>query len=421
MSASGVIPISKCRICGNPRLASILDLGRQAPTGIFVKDPRQLAAPGPLELVKCEEDGGGRSCGLVQLRHSYDLEKLYGENYGYRSGLNRSMVEHLHSKVAAIRKKVKLGAGDLVVDVGSNDGTLLRAYPETLTRVGIDPTAAKFKKYYPANVLVIPKFFSAKAIREAAGTTRAKVITSIAMFYDLESPMDFMREIRDVLHDEGIWVFEQSYMPAMLETNSYDTVCHEHLEYYGLRQIQWMAGRVGLKIVDVEWNEVNGGSFSVTAAKDDSSLKEKSSVIEKALARELALGLSTLKPYEEFRGRVQRHREHLLKRLKDIRGQGGRLLGYGASTKGNVLLQFCGLTRKDIPYIAEINEDKFGCVTPGSEIPIISEAEARAMSPDYFLVLPWHFRKGIIERERDFLKRGGKMLFPLPQIEEVTS
>src|SRR5258708_5532240 len=219
----------QCRICGSAELTTVLNLGSQALTGVFPKTKSQPVASGPLELVKCS---GEDKCGLVQLRHSYDLDELYGMNYGYRSGLNASMVRHLHAKVQRILTAGILAPGDLVLDIGSNDSTTLRAYPErTYQLVGVDPTGKKFSHFYPSHVDLIPDFFSADIVRRKLSERRAKIITSFSMFYDLEDPIAFMREIASCLDDDGIWVFEQSYLPAMLRTNSFDTVCHEHLEF----------------------------------------------------------------------------------------------------------------------------------------------------------------------------------------------
>ena len=411
--------IQKCRICGNDNLVSILNLGNQFLTGVFPRNREQKITSGPLELVKCQEKDDGNSCGVVQLKHSYEHHELYGENYGYRSGLNQSMVNHLHNIVERIMKLVSISSGDLVIDIGSNDSTLLQVYPKkNLILVGIDPTGEKFKEYYPAYVHLIPDFFSVKVVKNNFGEKRAKVITSIAMFYDLENPLDFMRQVYDILADDGIWVFEQSYMPFMLEKTAYDTICHEHLEYYCLKQIKWMAERVGFKIIDIELNNVNGGSFCVTVAKKNSSFQE-TAVIEKLLKEEENKGLSGLKPYEDFRQRVYKHREDLVQFIEKIRAEGKLMLGYGASTKGNVILQFCNITNRDIPFIAEINEDKFGCFTPGTYIPIISEEEAKAKKPDYLLVLPWHFKENFLQREKQYMDDGGKILMPLPKIEVI--
>jgi NDP-4-keto-2,6-dideoxyhexose 3-C-methyltransferase len=345
---------------------------------------------------------------------------MYGAGYGYRSGLNRAMVAHLHGKVRRILETVALGKGDLVIDIGSNDGTTLAAYPAGgADLVGIDPGGEAFRRHYPPHVRLIPEFFSAKAVRSAFGARRARVITSFAMFYDLEAPMEFMREVRDCLDDDGVWVFEQSYMPTMLAMNAYDTICHEHLEYYALGPILWMMERVGLRVLDVELNGVNGGSFSITAARAGAPHHGRPEAIAALLAREAAAQLDTLEPYREFGVRVAAQRDVLLRFLRDARASGQKVFGYGASTKGNVLLQYCGVTPDDLPCIAEVNEEKFGAFTPGTLIPIVSEAEARARKPDYFLVLPWHFRDAIVERERDWLAAGGKLVFPLPHIDVV--
>ncbi len=409
--------IDSCRICGNPQLLSILHLGDQSLTGVFPRRRDQPITTGPLELVKCH---GADACGLVQLRHSYSSTELYGENYGYRSSLNRSMVGHLREKVAALRAVVELDAEDVVLDIGSNDGTTLSFYPPELTRVGMDPTAARFGRFYSPGVHVIADFFSAERFQHEMGTRKAKIVTSIAMFYDLERPLEFVQQVASVLHDDGIWHFEQSYMPSMLTQTAYDTICHEHLEYYGLRQVQWMVERCGLKILDVELNDVNGGSFAVTVAKAGSYITARTEAIERIAEQEARIGLDTLTPFEQFAERVFAHRDDLGRLIERLENEGASVLGYGASTKGNVILQFCGFTTDQLPFIAEVNEDKFGCFTPGTGIPIVSEDEARAMKPDYFLVMPWHFRENLIAREAEFLRRGGKMIFPLPAIEVVS-
>lgn len=412
----------RCRICGNENLAPILDLGMQAMTGVFPKNKKEAVSSGPLELVKCVEDKEGKRCGLVQLKHSYDSDEMYGQSYGYRSGLNHSMVEHLHKKVKTLLSNICLQPNDIIIDIGSNDGTLLQGYPDKrITLIGIDPLGEKMRKYYPPHIHLISDFFGKKILKKHFGSRKARIITSIAMFYDLENPIDFMQQIYELLADDGIWLFEQSYMPTMLEMNSYDTICHEHLEYYRLKQIKWMTDKVGLKILDVEFNKTNGGSFSVTAAKQRSPHHEASGLIRRILKNEEKQLLHTLKPYKSFRQRVFEHKKKFRVEIQRLKKNGKKLLGYGASTKGNVILQFCGLGEKDISFIAEINRDKFGSYTPGTLIPIISEQDAMAMKPDYFVVLPWHFKENIITRERAFLNKGGKLLFPLPRPEVVPS
>jgi NDP-4-keto-2,6-dideoxyhexose 3-C-methyltransferase len=422
MTPPAYTEIEACRICGNPQLDSAFHLGTQFLTGVFPKTAESLHAltSGPLELVKCRTRAGQDFCGLLQLRQSYSAPEMYGDNYGYRSSLNRSMIDHLHAKVRQILRRIAVGAGDCVLDIGSNDGTLLRAYPgENLLLIGMDPSAEKFRKYYPPQVRLVTDYFSAEKFGEAAGGRKARIVTSIAMFYDLARPMDFVRQVRDVLADDGVWVFEQSYMPAMLETGSYDTICHEHVEYYALSQIKWMLDRAGMQILDVELNAVNGGSFSITAAKAGASHAANGLSVARLLEAERAAGLDAMAPYEHFGERARRHRDELTALIRAINGRGQKVFGYGASTKGNVILQFCGLTPRDLPCIAEVNEDKFGAFTPGSGIPIVSEKEAKALHPDFLLVLPWHFRDNILQREQAYLGAGGKLVFPLPEIQTV--
>jgi hypothetical protein len=408
---SQVTQLTKCRICGNENLVTVLDLGEQVLTGVFPKKKGEAITKGPLALVKCHGTPG--CCGLVQLKHSYDLGEMYGDNYGYRSGLNRSMVKHLGAKVAHLLEQRPLSPGDVVLDIGSNDGTTLSFYPTTATRIGIDPTTNKFRQYHPPGITAVADFFNAASFKKVAGDAKARIVTSISMFYDLPAPMDFVRDVAAVLADDGLWHLEQSYLPLMLETNSYDTACHEHLEYYGLAQLAWMTERAGLRISEVTFNDVNGGSFAVTVTKGSGHAP----AVQELLKKEAHL--ESLETWKTFAATVARHRVELPALLADLKRQGKKVIGLGASTKGNVVLQYCGITPELLPAIAEVNPDKFGVFTPGTEIPIISEDEARAQKPDVFFVLPWHFRKTFVEREQPFMKAGGKLLFPLPKLDFV--
>ena len=402
-------PIHCCRVCGSARLELVLDLGEQMLTGVFLRTRDAQVTTGPLRLVKCMADDG---CGLLQLANSYDLCEMYGDNYGYRSGLNPSMVRHLGEKVARIRKTVSLRPGDLVIDVGSNDGTTLGAYPESIgvDLLGIDPTATKFRQYYRSDVDLHADFFTAATLRKVRPGKQVRVLTSFSMFYDLESPMAFMQDVHDVLADDGVWVFEQSYMPAMLDALSYDTVCHEHLEYYALKQVKWMADRVGFTILDIEFNDVNGGSFSVTAAKSASGMPESLDVA-RILAEERERGLDTLAPFQDFARRTAQSRDGLRAFLAEAKAQGKSVAALGASTKGNVLLQYCNITTDDIAEVGEVNPDKFGALTPGTFLPIQVESEVLAHCHDYYLVLPWHLRAYFLMNPQYM---GRTLLFPLP-------
>ncbi|HSB60476.1 MAG TPA: class I SAM-dependent methyltransferase, partial [Vicinamibacteria bacterium] len=313
--------ISRCRISGSPNLIPVLSLGVQKLTGVFPRSPGAAVTEGPLELVWCPDSG------LLQLRHSYDVEELYGLNYGYRSGLNGSMVRHLTAKVRYLQRLRPLEADDLVVDIGSNDATTLKAYDRPgLRRLGIDPTGAKFGEFYTGGIELIPEFFSARAFRAKQGEAKARIVTSIAMFYDLESPLDFIREVAEILSDDGIWHFEQSYMPSMLRMNSYDTICHEHLEYYSLAPVKRLLEACGMRLLDVQMNAVNGGSFAVTAAKAGSPLTSNETVIEWLLGQEERMGILTPRPFRQFEERVFEHRANLQRLVKALNADGKRVL-----------------------------------------------------------------------------------------------
>lgn len=404
--------VSSCRICGNTNLVQVLDLGDQMLTGVFPDQRDADITVGPLQLIKCD---GESACGLLQLGHSYDLAEMYGRNYGYRSGLNPSMVEHLSAKVKRIQQLTSINAGDLIIDIGSNDGTTLKAYAPGPVLVGVDPTGIKFKEYYREDIELIPEFFSASLIKDKFEEQKARVITSFSMFYDLENPLDFMRQIHEVLAEDGIWVFEQSYMPLMLETSSFDTVCHEHLEFYALEQVKWMTDRVGFDIIDVELNDINGGSFSVTVKKANGSF-ELSPQVRAILDQENSLKLDSLEPYQVFEKNAINARNDLTEFVRQAKLQGKRVAALGASTKGNVLLQYCNFMESDIIAVGEVNSDKFGCFTPGTWLPIIDQDKLFAMNPDYLIVLPWHFRKFFLNNKKF---TGMNLVFPLPTLEVV--
>ena len=407
--------ITNCRICGNDNLVEAIDLGLQMLTGIFPKKINNNLPLSPLRLVKCHGNSG--ECGLLQLDSSYDAYEMFSNNYGYRSGLNSSMVSHLQNKVKKITQLAKINTGDLIIDIGSNDGTTLKSYPyKDVTYVGIDPTGMNFKDYYPEYIHLIPDFFSSKLVDKNFPNKKAKVITSFSMFYDLESPLDFMYQVFETLSNDGVWITEQSYMPSMIKTNSYDTICHEHLEFYALGQIKWMADKVGFKILDVEFNNINGGSFSITLAKKNCNDYLVNTDVNKIIRLENEQGFNSLNPFYDFSKRVEQSKNDLLNFLKKIKNKKQKVLILGASTKGNVLLQYCGIGSDDIEYIGEVNSEKYGCYTPGSWIPIISEEELLNKKPDYLLILPWHFKDFFINNPKF---KGIKLVFPLPKLEII--
>lgn len=410
--------IEKCRICGNRDLIPILNLGVQALSGRFPSGDEPDPPKAPLELVKCNDAKDSNSCGLLQLKHSAPPEEMYLNNYGYRSGINKTMRSHLKGIVQHIQEIVDLHADDVVLDIGSNDATLLKYYETPgLGKIGIEPAGEQFSEYYTEDIELVSDYFSSSNYSSVSPDKPAKVITAIAVFYDLAAPLSFVEDIREILHPDGIWVLEQSYMPTMLAMNSFDTVCHEHLEYYSLKQIDWLLRKNGLRMFDVEFNDINGGSFRIYACHHNSAFKSNQQEITQAFAREEKIRLDSELPYKEFSQRALHIRDELYNFLTNEKAKGKSIYIYGASTKGNVLLQFCSIDHTLITAAADRNPAKWGRRTPATNIPIVSEEEARKRNPDYFLVLPWHFRQEFIERERDYLTSGGRMIFPLPRFE----
>lgn len=399
--------INKCRICGSKRLIQILDLGDQALTGVFPKIEDDVIVT-PTAVVKCDH------CHLVQMKYTTNLNLMYGETYGYESSLNNSMVTHLKTIAKDIESYIQLSKGDIICDIGSNDGTFLNFFDnKEYYLLGIDPSAGKFKENYKG-IRLEPDFFSESAFRKYFPKRSAKVITSIACFYDLEEPVKFAQETANILHEDGVWMMEMAYLPAVIENLAFDGYCQEHLLYYSLRDIKYIMDRVGLKIVDVKFNGINGGSFQVVV-KHTASVTQEYSGLSMLLERESFL--QGLKIHLDFEKRVGRFKRDFRILLSDLVEDGNKVYGLGASTKFNVVLQYCNIGTELIPKIGEVNDFKFGLVTPGTNIPIVPEKEVLELNPDYLVVGPYHFRDTFIKVFDGFLDRGGKLIFPLPNLE----
>ncbi|MEO5364875.1 MAG: class I SAM-dependent methyltransferase [Magnetococcus sp. WYHC-3] len=411
-----------CRVCGSTALTKVIDIGEQYLQGSFVKPGKELPPTRkiPMELVRCDPERDENACGLLQMVHSVPPQILYAA-YWYRSGTNQTMRDHLKGIVEeAMGMLTKKSAR--VLDIGCNDGTLLGFYPNEFIKYGVDPSDVA--QEIPADrAHVIQDTFPSPSLDKALDGAHLDVITSIAMFYDLEDPVSFVRNIKKCLTKEGIWIFEMSYMPSMLEQNSYDTICHEHLEYYSLAVLENIAARAGMRIVRAELNDINGGSIRCYATHSDNyslDRPEFSAFLNHLRQKEFDLELDLNNPYRDFQSRIEKHRDELMALLGKLKAEGKTVHIYGASTKGNTILQLCGIDKNLIPYAAERNPDKFGARTLGTDIAIISEEESRAMNPDYYLVLPWHFKKEFIAREQAMLDRGVGMIFPLPFVDVVT-
>lgn len=409
-----------CRVCGSRELTPVVDLGEQYLQGSFVKPgkPMPPLRKIPTRLVRCDVTRNERACGLLQMEHSVPAGVLYA-NYWYRSGTNATMRNHLRG---IVEEALALAGDEIhaVLDIGCNDGTLLQAYPDRLTRIGVDPS--DIARSIPAPIKVVPTVFPSPQAFAAFDGRKFDIVTSIAMFYDLEDPVEFAREIQGILAPDGIWIFEMSYLPHMLATNSFDTICHEHLEYYSIGVLEFILRKADLRLVRHSFNDINGGSVRCVAAKADAGRKESaaaSDALTKTRLAEFDLALDTDAPYVAFQKRIEAVRSDLLRLLRGIRAKRGRVHIYGASTKGNTLLQWCGIDKDLVECAADRNPDKHGARTLGTDIPIVSEEASRAAKPDYYLVLPWHFRAEFLEREREMLAAGTKMIFPLPEISVI--
>jgi SAM-dependent methyltransferase len=411
-----------CRICGSKALTKAIDLGEQYLQGSFIRADREMPPLRkiPTELIRCDPTVDEHACGLLQMATSVPPPVLYS-SYWYRSGTNQTMRDHLkgiaEQAVEFIdRKRTKAR----VLDIGCNDGTLLRSYPGEFVRFGVDPS--DIAQEVSGDITVLQDFFPSKELTKLMQGERFDVVTSIAMFYDLEDPASFVRELKTILSEQGIWIFEMSYMPSMLELNSYDTICHEHLEYYSFAVIENMLKECGMKVLKVEFNSINGGSircYVTHVSNFEFKNRGDHRTLSRVRQREFDLELDTDRPYRDFQDRINRHKDELSGLLRSLKREGKRIHVYGASTKGNTILQWCGIDNTIIDCAADRNPEKDGAKTIGTEIPIVSEEKSRSMKPDYYLVLPWHFKKEFLAREEALLNQGVGFIFPLPTIEVV--
>ena len=414
-----ITEFNHCRLCGNPKLTPVVDLKTQPLSCVYVAPTEADPMASPLEVVRCDTTADPSACGLAQLRHSADVSKMYGATYGYRSSTSPTMSSHLAGKTRTLAKLVGLQPGDRVLDIGCNDGTLLNAYGREsgFARFGIDPSSVKFRDNFDDDIEVMYELFSASTARRLSGGGLYRAISSIAMFYDLDDPVAFARGIAASLALDGVWCVEQAYLPEMLKKMIYDQIMHEHVTYFALGQMDRVCKAAGLRIVDCELNEINGGSFSLLICHDDAAYPSQVAKLDALRAAEQPLFDGSA--YETFKIRMQAHRDEVRELLGLIRASGKTIYGYGASTKGNIQLQYCGIGPGDLAAICDKQEMKNGLQTPGTRFNIVSQDAARAAKPDYFYVLIWHLRREIILDELAFLERGGKLVFPLPRLHLV--
>ncbi len=395
-----------CRNCKNKKLEKLFSLGSLSFTGKFAKNKKA-----EISLVKC------KNCSLVQLNKSFNPKYLYGKDYGYRSGINKTMTTHLTNTVKLLSKKSKLKKNEYVLDIASNDGTLLNQYKKGVIKVGIDPIINKFSKYYKSINYAINDFFSLKSIKRNKLKNEFKIITALAVFYDLKDPNSFLNDVKSLIDKKnGIFLLEFADLLSLIKYKLFDTICHEHLEYYSAKVIVNMVKNNGMKVFDIHTNDINGGSIRFFICNENANFKINKKNIEKYLTEEKKYKLEKKDTYKSFFREINIIKQKLIKIIDKIKSEGKTIHGYGASTKGNVLLQYFKINSIQMPFIADRNPEKNGLYTPSTKIKIISEQSSRNKKPDYYLVLPWHFKKEILKREEKIIKSGTKFIFPLSKI-----
>jgi NDP-4-keto-2,6-dideoxyhexose 3-C-methyltransferase len=398
----------KCKNCNNPKLKKVFKIGKQAISSVFFDKPKYNLKKYSLDLFKCPK------CDLVQFSSLPPLEDMYGLTYGYNTSLSPLMVKHMREKFKFLKSNYKKLLKGQILDIGSNDGTFLN-FLKNLKGVklfGMDPSSKKFLNNYKKNISVITDFFSKKKLLQNLSKEQARkkfnIITSFAMFYDIEDPNSFCKDIYNLLNNNGIWVVEFSYLPLLFKNLTYDQICHEHVTYYSLTTFNNILKKNNMKAIDLSFNEINGGSIEVICAKISSKIPAKP-IVKKTFNNEANIDKNI---FNLFQNRVDNVKKTLLEFLKNI--PSNDIMGYGASTKGNIVLNHLNLTSKNIPYICDANPFKFNRYTPESNIKIISKKEMRKRNPKYLLVLIWSFRSEVIKQEIDYIKRGGKLVFHLP-------
>ena len=404
--------IKNCRNCKNTELFDLFSLGKISFTGRFPNTIRQNVPKAYLNVLMCKK------CKLVQLDRNFDLNYLYGKSYGYRTGINKTMTDHVKKIVRKCSALVKLKSKQYVLDIGSNDATLLNFYANDIIKVGVDPLVNKYKKFYKKINYKISNFFKIKDIEKIKIKKKFKIISALSVFYDLRDPNKFIKEIKKILDDKGVFVLEHVDLYYIIKNNIFDTICHEHLVFYSTKIIIEMMKNNDLKVFNHEYNEINGGSsrYYICHSKTNFTVSKN---IKKVLLRENLQGIELKKTYKLFFTKILNEKIKLIKLIKKIKNEKQDIHGYGASTKGNVLLQFYNINNKVVNYIADRNPLKWNSFTPGTRIKIISESQSRKIKPHFYLVLPWHFKNEILIREKNIRKKGTKFIFPLPKLRVV--
>jgi len=410
--------LKECKICGNTNLKKVLQLNEQYISATFVKsnvDNDLTKIKTPLTLVLCSKENNSNNCGLLQLLEITEPDLLYRQ-YFYRSATNDTMRADLKDVVKSVSEIVGPKTGDIIVDTGSNDCTLLNFYDKNLTLVGYEP--AKNIKYIDEgkNIKIFSDYFNSLDFKKNFNN-KAKIITSCAMFYDLVDPKKFAKDIEEILDDNGVWCVQISYLASMLKYNNFYDICHEHLSYYSIYSFEYLLDKLNLKCFYAQTNAVNGGSIRLFVCKKSCTKYDKPDSIkdlEKLKEDEKKYNLKAEKTFIDFQKNITEIKNKTNIFVDKILKSNQKVLALGASTKGNILLQHFGLDKTRIPFISERNPEKVGLKCLGSDIELVSEDKARSIKPKAFVVLPWNFKDEIVKREKRYLDEGGELMFPMP-------
>lgn len=410
--------ISNCRFCGNSSLIPCIDLGDQYLSSVFPKDLsyHDNIQKLPLDLVLCKKRDD--SCGVLQLGHAFDMSKMY-EEYPFTSSTNSSMSKILKDVLESALAYVNLNENDVVLDIGGNDGTLLSFLKDKNYDLICIDAAKNIKPVFNSDRFRIVNDFFSENVYKSTTDKKAKLVFSIAMFYHLSDPVQFSKEIANCLEDDGIWVIQMAYLPSMIKTTMYDNIVHEHVGYYAADHMQWIIEKAGLEIFDVTLNDVYGGSFRVFLKKKGNPKYPVSDRLYKVLQDEKEIGIYDVVTYVNFMKHVEKTKTDLIELCKKIKTQGKRIWVYGASTKGNTILQYCEINNDLIEAAADSNPFKFGKYIIGADIPIKTEDEMHKVKPEYLLALPYSFIDGFIKRESDLINTGTKFIVPLPDVRVI--
>ena len=402
---------TECRGCGSRDLRKFLSLGPTPLANSFLRKSDEFATEEsfPLDVHFCEQ------CSLVQLVDVIDPEVLF-RDYIYVTGTSDTMAAHNLEYAREVSELLGLAAGDLVTEIASNDGSLLKCFqPYGVRTVGVEPAVNLAKQAGDAGVETVNAFFNSETaaeVRKAYGPARAVIGNNVLAHVD--DTRDFLSGCAELIDDRGLVIIEAPYLRDLLDKLEYDTIYHEHLCYFSVSALMVLAEKAGLSIVRVDRKPVHGGSLRIYAARRSSQPEHAPEVVAMA-DQERALGLTSLERYRQLAAGVEANRRALVGLLESLRAEGRSIAGYGAPAKGNTLLNYCRIGTDLVPYTVDKNPMKVRLYTPGMHIPVLPVSTLLERQPDYVLVLAWNFAEEIMAQQQEYRRRGGRFIIPVPE------